>query len=121
MALFLNRKGKRTAVLPDYTAQDLHAGKRTAPQRYCTFSAAAGQIANRLQEADGEEKQFLVFQTEGAETDGMVPEVLRAVLNADGKRAHLVTPFPGTSCVFSEDADVLWQVLFTRRCMALSG
>lgn len=27
MALYLNQKGKRTAVLPDYTAQDLHAGK----------------------------------------------------------------------------------------------
>lgn len=72
--------------------------------------AAAGQITKRLKETDGEEKQFLVFQTEGAETDGMVPEVLRAVLNADGKRAHLVTPFL-EQLLFSEDADVLWQVL----------
>lgn len=68
--------------------------------------AAAGQITKRLKETDGEEKQFLVFQTEGAETDGMVPEVLRAVLNADGKRAHLVTPFL-EQLLFSEDADVL--------------
>lgn len=111
MALFLNQKEKRTAVLPDYTAQDLHAGKAySTAKEYCTFSAAAGQIANRLQETDGEEKQFLVFQTEGAETDGMVPEVLRAVLNADGKRAHLVTPFL-EQLLFAEEADILWQVL----------
>ena len=54
MALYLNQKGKRTAVLPDYTAQDLHAGKAySTAKEYCTFSAAAGQIANRLQETDG--------------------------------------------------------------------
>lgn len=79
-------------------------------KEYCTFSAAAGQIANRLQETDGEEKQFLVFQTEGAEADGMVPEILRAVLDADGKRAHLVTPFL-EQLLFAEEADILWQVL----------
>ena len=111
MALYLNQKGKRTAVLPDYTAQDLHAGKAySTAKEYCTFSAAAGQIANRLQETDGEEKQFLVFQTEGAEADGMVPEILRAVLDADGKRAHLVTPFL-EQLLFAEEADILWQVL----------
>ena len=105
MALYLNQKGKRTAVLPDYTAQDLHAGKAySTAKEYCTFSAAAGQIANRLQETDGEEKQFLVFQTEGAEADGMVPEILRAVLDADGKRAHLVTPFL-EQLLFAEEAD----------------
>ena len=87
--------------------------KRTAPQKeYCTpFSAAAGQIANRLQgDGRGGEKQFLVFQTEGAEADGMVPEILRAVLDADGKRAHLVTPFL-EQLLFAEEADILWQVL----------
>ena len=111
MALFLNQKGKRTAVLPDYTVQDLHAGKAySTAKEYCTFSAAAGQIANRLQETDGEKKQFLVFQTEGAEADGMVPEVLRAVLDADGKRAHLVMPFL-EQLLFAEDADILWQGL----------
>ena len=94
MALYLNQKGKRTAVLPDYTAQDLHAGKAySTAKEYCTFSAAAGQIANRLAGDGRGGKQFLVFQTEGAEADGMVPEILRAVLDADGKRAHLVTPF----------------------------
>ena len=111
MALYPNQKGKRTAVLPDYTAQDLHAGKAySTAKEYCTFSAAAGQIANRLQETDGKEKQFLVFQTEGAEADGMVPEILRAVLEADGKRAHLVTPFL-EQLLFAEEADILWQVL----------
>lgn len=133
MALYLNQKGKRTAVLPDYTAQDLHAGKAySTAKEYCTFSAAAGQIANRLQETDGEEKQFLVFQTEGAEADGMVPEILRAVLDADGKRAHLVTPFL-EQLLFAEEADILWQVLLLgehgtawmrsggKRCVPLSG
>lgn len=40
----------------------------------------------------------------------MVPEILRAVLDADGKRAHLVTPFL-EQLLFAEEADILWQVL----------
>ena len=42
--------------------------------------------------------------------DGMVPEILRAVLDTDGKRAHLVTPFL-EQLLFAEEADILWQVL----------
>lgn len=40
----------------------------------------------------------------------MVPEILRAVLDTDGKRAHLVTPFL-EQLLFAEEADILWQVL----------
>ena len=40
----------------------------------------------------------------------MVPEILRAILDADGKRAHLVTPFL-EQLLFAEEADILWQVL----------
>ena len=121
MALYPNQKGKRTAVLPDYTAQDLHAGKAySTAKEYCTFSDAAGQIANRLQETDGEEKQFLVFQTEGAEADGMVPEILRAVLDADGKRAHLVTPFL-EQLLFCGRSGYLVAGALTRGCMEMPG
>ena len=42
--------------------------------------------------------------------DGMVPEILRAVLDTDGKRAHLVTPFL-EQLLFAEEADILWQGL----------
>lgn len=113
-ARWLRHQGNTVSVSLDYTEEDLKTGKaESISKEYATFSAMAGQVLN-LARCQSEEKQsYLVWQTEGAEAEGMMAMVIRALCKQQGmdpKQVSLYTPFV-ENLWKQKDWEQIWQLL----------
>ncbi len=98
--------------MSDYDREDMNAGRaESISKESCVYSAVVGQGIRHAVRNEGTAPYLWTLpQTEGAEVEGMVPEVFRSLLDAKriGKEMRLFTPFleglfTGTA------ADDLWK------------
>ncbi len=84
----LQTEGYNAKVLPPTSRETLTLGKdNTTSKEYVTFASLLGDVLKFAADnpKSDEEKQLLLFQTEGSETDGFYAQVIRSKLDQMGR------------------------------------
>lgn len=111
---FRQAYGVEARPLPPLDREQLELGRsETASKEYLPFPALLGGMLHCLEQT-GEEVQFLVPFTQGAEADGQYAQAIRAVLDRRGwKTAGLVTPTLETLLETAREPELLFRALLT--------
>lgn len=109
---YFRAQGVDARELPHLSAHALSLGRaETSAKEYLPFPALLGSILAERKN-DHAHAQFLIPQTQGAETDGQYARVIRAVLDRRKERnAQLVSPMLETLPEMAQNRDALFRAL----------
>ena len=108
----LQVKGYDAEVLPATTEESINIGRKmTLSKEYISFTALLGDVF-KLEEKEKNEHQLLLFQTEGAETDGMYSRLIRSKLDQTGHdEVNIIAPYLERLWEQEEIAEEVWLIL----------
>ena len=113
-AEYLKARGYHAEVLPEFSRQDLNLGKSVnRSKESCEFSAIAGQCLLLAERMKGKGPFIYVLpQTEGAEVEGFLPQVMRAILKRTGNAGEILFYSPKLEdIVESKNGEEIWNLL----------
>lgn len=112
----LNDDGFKAKVLEPTSNKSLSLGKdNTSSKEYVTYSSLLGDVLLFSEEhpKSDEVKQLLLFQTEGAETDGFYATVIRAKLDALGRNDIKIVAPKIEQIIFQDEKvfNIFWNAV----------
>ncbi len=112
------KSGFKAKLLPATSEKSLAFGKDFCTSKeYVTFASLAGDVMTFAESSDEKNHQLLLFQTCGSESDGFYVQVIRSILDSQGKKNIQIIAPKVEDLILAESGEdrkafeIFWQAL----------